>query len=259
MARGYLHSHGLRWSWGMMKGRAGDWQNALVKLPPELLARALAAVGFRGVYVDRAAYADGGAQVLSRLQREIGAIATRSADGRLAFLDLRSYARRLLSGRSGQASALRGAVLRPVALQFGPGFLPPRQDAHSRYFPTERDAGLIIVNFGGKVRRVTFAMTLASPYPSTAAVAVHWPDDTVQRVGATLAGTPVQRSLVVPPGVSIVSLHTNGDAQLGFPDLSQPYYLRVVDPVVTDNAFKPFGPPPRSKLPASYLSPFGAS
>jgi hypothetical protein len=74
-----------------------------------------------------------------------------------------------------------------------------------------------------------------------------------------VAGTPVERSLLIPPGVSIVSLHTNGDAQLGFPDSSQPYYLRVVDPVVTDNAFKPFGSPRRSEPPASYLSPFGAS
>jgi hypothetical protein len=116
-----------------------------------------------------------------------------------------------------------------------------------------------MVNFGDKARRVTFAMTLASPYPSPAAVDVHWPDDTVQRARATLAGTPVQRSLTIPPGVSIVSIHTNGAAQLGFPDLTQPYYLRVVDPVVTDNAFKPFGPRPRSELPTSYLSPFGAS
>jgi hypothetical protein len=211
------------------------------------------------VYLDRAAYADGGAQVLSRLQRETGAAAARSADGRLAFLDLRGYARRLLSGHGRQAGALRGAVLRPVTLQFGPGFSPPRQDAHSRYFLAERDAGLIIVNFGVKARRMTVAMGLASPYPSTAAVEVHWPDDTVQRARATLEGTPVERSLVIPPGVSIVSLHTNGDAQLGFPQLTQPYYLRVLDPVVTDDAFKPFGPPPRNKSPASYLSPFGAT
>jgi hypothetical protein len=65
--------------------------------------------------------------------------------------------------------------------------------------------------------------------------------------------------MVIPPGASIVSLHTNGDAQLGFPQVTQPYYLRVLDPVVTDDAFKPFGPPPRSMRPASYLSPFGAT
>jgi phosphoglycerol transferase len=259
MARGYLHSHGLNWSWGLMKGRSGDWQNALVGLPPDLVARALAATGFRGVYLDRAAYADGGAQVLSGLQRETGATAVPSADGRLAFLDLRGYARRLLAGHGGQVAALRRAVLRPVALQFGPGLSAQRHDAHSRYVLAERDARLVIVNFGANAQRVTVAMALASPYPSRVTVDVHWPDDTVEQALATLQGTPVEHSMVIPPGASIVSLHTNGDAQLGFPQVTQPYYLRVLDPVVTDDAFKPFGPRPRSMRPASYLSPFGAT
>jgi phosphoglycerol transferase len=257
LARGYLHSRGLRWSWGLMKGRAGDWESAVVQLPPELLARAVVAAGFDGVYLDRAGYADAGAYVLTRLQRETGATPTRSLDGRLVFLDLRRYAGRLRAAGPGRLAALRRAVLRPVTTQPGSGLSALRQDASSRYLLAEADATLVVINFGEKPRRVTVAMTLAPASPGEAAVQLRWPDGAAQRVRTTSAGTPVEHSMIVPPGASSVTLHTNGPAQVNLPAVSRPYYLRVLDPLVTDNAFDPFGPMPRDRRGAAYLSPFG--
>jgi hypothetical protein len=65
--------------------------------------------------------------------------------------------------------------------------------------------------------------------------------------------------MIVSPGISTVTLRTNGRAQLNFPGVTRPYYLRVLDPVVSDNAFEPFGPIPRDRRAAAYLSPFGAN
>ena len=43
----------LRWSAGALSGREGDWQRSLIGMPPDQVARAVAAAGFSALYVDR--------------------------------------------------------------------------------------------------------------------------------------------------------------------------------------------------------------
>jgi phosphoglycerol transferase len=71
--RGYLNSTTLRWSYGAMKGRAGDqWLRALSSRPmPEMLDIA-ARSGFGAVYVDRRGFTDGGAAVETELRNVLG-------------------------------------------------------------------------------------------------------------------------------------------------------------------------------------------
>ncbi len=71
--RGYLNSTTLRWSYGAMKGRAGDqWLRALSdRATPEMLELA-ARSGFGAVYVDRRGFADGGAAVETALRNGLG-------------------------------------------------------------------------------------------------------------------------------------------------------------------------------------------
>jgi phosphoglycerol transferase len=111
MARPYLHSHDLRWSYGAMRGRPADWQYALRRAAPRTVLPALAAVGFAGLYVDRGGYA-----APDRLRRTLvrltGTRPLVSADGRLEFYDLRPYARRLEARRSAaELARLRARVL----------------------------------------------------------------------------------------------------------------------------------------------------
>jgi phosphoglycerol transferase len=95
--RPYLHSHGLRWSYGTMRGREGDrWREEVSKQPlPEMVA-ALVRAGFRGILVDRAGYFDLATRLepqLSRLLGEKPLVSTR--DQRYYFFDLTAYAARL--------------------------------------------------------------------------------------------------------------------------------------------------------------------
>jgi hypothetical protein len=101
-------------------------------------------------------------------------------------------------------------------------------------------------------------MTLAPVAPGPTTTEVRWPDGAIERVAVTSDGARVEHSFVVPPGTSVAALRTSGGAQLGFPQVTRPYYLRVLDAVVTDSAFEPFGRFPRDPRAASYLSPFGA-
>jgi phosphoglycerol transferase len=89
LARPYLHSHGLHWSYAAMKGREVDlWQREVQAKPAGELVSALAAKGFRGIYIDRQGYADRGAELESRLEALLGAPPLKSGDDRLSFFAL---------------------------------------------------------------------------------------------------------------------------------------------------------------------------
>ncbi len=84
LLRGYLHSNGLRWSYGAMKGREGDrWLRALSKRPIAEQLDIAAESGFGAVYVDRSAYADRGVALEVVLRERLGPPLATSADGRL--------------------------------------------------------------------------------------------------------------------------------------------------------------------------------
>jgi phosphoglycerol transferase len=93
--RGWLHADSLRWSWGSVRGREGDWQGALSRLGPAEALDALTAVGFSGLMLDRAGYADQGALMQYGYTTTLGREPQVSPDGRLLFYDLRPWARDL--------------------------------------------------------------------------------------------------------------------------------------------------------------------
>jgi hypothetical protein len=259
MGRGYIHSKDLRWSYGLMKGRTGDWQNALVQLPPALVARAIAAVGFTGIYVDRGGYADSAAHLLTALSKETHARIVSSPNGRLAFLNLRGYAARVRAQAGARdVAALRTAVLRPLGVAWGAGFSGPEHDLSHRTYLAESEAQLSFRNPGPTTRRVTIDWTLQPAFPATATVTIDWPDRTRQVIAVPPGGRELRRTLTLPPGRSQLTLQVKGRPQLSDPNVIQPYYLRVLDPVVEDGAFAPFGPLPRDRHAAAWLEPFGA-
>jgi phosphoglycerol transferase len=56
-ARGLLNSTNLRWSFGGMRGRTGDWFfRKLAQLPMDQQVSIIKAIGFSGIYVDRRGY-----------------------------------------------------------------------------------------------------------------------------------------------------------------------------------------------------------
>jgi hypothetical protein len=93
--RGWLHADSLRWSWGSVRGREGDWQGALSRLEPTDALDALTAVGFAGLMIDRAGYEDRGALMEYGYTTTLGQEPQVSPDGRLLFYDLGPWARAL--------------------------------------------------------------------------------------------------------------------------------------------------------------------
>jgi phosphoglycerol transferase len=70
----YLHTTGLRWSFGEMRGRPADvWNEQASKLDGADLAAALAHAGFSAIYVERRGYQDHGVAVERSLAATFGA------------------------------------------------------------------------------------------------------------------------------------------------------------------------------------------
>jgi hypothetical protein len=122
--RGWLHADSLRWSWGSVRGREGDWQGAVVRLPAPEALDALTAVGFTGLMIDRAGYEDGGAAIEAEYTSTLGQEPRVSPDRRLLFYDLRPWARGLRTRLTkAEIDALRRKTLDARAAP--PGALTP--------------------------------------------------------------------------------------------------------------------------------------
>jgi phosphoglycerol transferase len=85
----YLHSRTLHFSFGAVKGREIDrWQRELNETPLEEQLSQLVEHDFRGIAVDRAGYADRGAEIEARLSELLNQEPLVSADERLSFFAL---------------------------------------------------------------------------------------------------------------------------------------------------------------------------
>lgn len=92
LLRPWLHTRTLRWSFGAIRGReTARWQADLATRPLPEVVEKIALAGFRGVYLDRAGFADGGAQVEAELSRLLGVQPLVSATGRQSFFDMSTY------------------------------------------------------------------------------------------------------------------------------------------------------------------------
>lgn len=89
--RPYLHSRTLRWSYGAMKGRDDDWQKEVSYMPAKQQVNELVSAGFSGIYIDRAGYADRGAEIEQQLKDVLREEPAANDDDTLLFFKLTEY------------------------------------------------------------------------------------------------------------------------------------------------------------------------
>ncbi len=130
----YLHSRALRWSWGAIVGRNGNWQAEVQNLSPRALVRTLALAGFSGVWLDRFGYEPSlgrernEATVRSSPEAAIiqaaGEPPEMSRDGRYVFVGLETARRRLVAelGPSGVARDKERVLRPPIVPRYREGF-----------------------------------------------------------------------------------------------------------------------------------------
>jgi len=82
LAKGYLHSSDVRWSWGAMRGRPDNWSAQYATRPAAELVPAAREAGFEAIVVDKLAYPDGGVATEADLRRVLGTEPERGPEGR---------------------------------------------------------------------------------------------------------------------------------------------------------------------------------
>jgi phosphoglycerol transferase len=225
LARGYIHSHGLRFSYGAMKGRPADWQGELASKPLYLSLAAAAVDGFQGVWVDPHGYSTTVRPRLSpALTKLLGVAPLRSPAGDLLFFDLRPFTTALaLAHSTAQRHELRSHTLNPVRIACGTD-------------------GLEVDNPSPTPRTATLQMRISMPGPKPMTLEIHYPGGESET--RTLTAKPVKlvRSLTVLPGATTIGFSLLGAPAPGARRIEGP---RIEQPTLTEQALVPFETPPR--------------
>jgi phosphoglycerol transferase len=212
--KGYLNSHDLRWSFGGMKGRETDWQEDLRGQPVELVVTRLLAVGFRGIWIDRFAYADGGDAVESALTSLLHSPDIVSQDGRLSFFSLMDAPSDLNVGSPSDRHALAESTLHPVRHRWETGFNQVTQESDDWWLDAAPTAEVGLYNPSESPRKLVVDFALQTRGPRTQIVHVTYPGG-VERLEVTSAGTGMHRVITVPSGRTTIKFQLESKASAG--------------------------------------------
>jgi hypothetical protein len=228
--RDYVHSAHLRFSYGAMKGRSGDWESQLAAKPLVLAVAGAAAAGFQGAVIDPRGYPGSlAARMRTTLTRMLGVAPVLSPDRDRLFYDLRPYQRRMRAlSTTAQRRALRKAVLYPIRTACTAG-------------------ALTLTNPSATTRPATLTATVDAPRPFSLRLIV--PGSPAARIVLHIERptTALRVRLKVPPGVSRVALSAGGSGIAA--------QATVVAPTVIDRAFAPFAEPRLEALRTGVVGP----
>jgi phosphoglycerol transferase len=203
--RAYLFSSTLRWSFPTMRFRAGDaWLATLSSLPlPELLPEALAA-GYRGLYIDRFGYDDGGAALEAQLRTALQSVPLESPDHRLFFFNLT----RIPDNWTRAAEQTR--LLVPV--WYRSGFYVeehgPGPDPNSEWRWCSPRGTMVLYNLRSHIESVLVSLQALSGVPRPSLLTLHTNAFSRQfPIGA--APAPISLPLTLAPGETEIEFSTN--------------------------------------------------
>jgi hypothetical protein len=212
--RPYLHSNGIDWSFGSMKGRDDDWQADTSGAPPEALVPAVAAAGFDGIQVDRAGYPDLGRELEAELERTTGVAPVTSGDDRFSFYDLRPYTdRQKVELTPAQIEGLGDATIHPVRTEWTDDFAARKQEGlDPARWAVVPNASLTLANPSDAERSTELFVKLTRKGGTPTGVTIAYPDGTSEQVEVPPEGVDVKRTVRLRPGESTLRFAIEGAA-----------------------------------------------
>ena len=219
-----------------MKGRPDDWTSAAEAYPLPLrtiLINATAA-GFRGVWVDRAAYADRGARVESTIVSLTGPQSPIvSGDNRLTFYTLQPLQQKLDATYPPARIARAGkALVSPTVTDYGAGFQGAESGPAGTRWRWATQRAVLTLSNPTPSRRVIMWSGAFSATPGTT-VRVTQGGRTLFRRILTTGSTPFRIPLASPAGTSTVEVISDGANQAPASD-PRMLNLNVGNPVLSD-------------------------
>jgi phosphoglycerol transferase len=209
--RPYLHSTGLRWTYGGIKGLPrSSWSARVVNQPPDRMLVAAAAAGASGLYIDRFGYLNENTSALEEgLRSGTGEEPLVSRDRRYAFFDIRGAARRIRTALgAARTRQLRSLVLNSPATFWQNDWQPAHVEGEADVQPSKGAAATLEIGNPGPARRFRLAFTVrVDGATTTQPVTIVWPDGLRQiQVVPAVDGYRLVRSFVLPHGPSRLSM-----------------------------------------------------
>lgn len=209
LARTFLHSTHLRWSYGTIKGREPDaWVRHTAALPLAEMVQALIWAGFSGITIDRFGYQDNAASYEAELSKLLGEIPINAPNGRQMFFDFTGYARRLRETTPPeQHKFLEDNARHPVLLLWQKGFHDQEGTPQDFWRWCQAKGRLQIINRSQQVREFVLEANFFSETDSRLEISGF----INERLLINRFGTPYSKKITVPPGIH--TIHFSSDAR----------------------------------------------
>lgn len=206
-ARGYLHTQGLRWSYGAMKGRDGEaWQKLLTAKPTPEMIENIALSGFQGLYINRNGYND--AKVEGEIEALLGKPQLTSEDGKLIFFDLRSFESQLRGKYAEQFEAKREEALHPLLLVWAEGCSELEGPPDNTFRWCSSIGELEVTNSSTRPKQVKLETSFTTENDATLRISG---DLLTEEFKTGQKPLPYSKTITVPPGKH--AIHFRSDAR----------------------------------------------
>jgi phosphoglycerol transferase len=213
--RPYLHtsarSHPLRWSYPMMRGRAGDaWASVVAERTTAELVTTLSDGGFEGILVHRSGYSDAAAaETIAALRALLEVEPLVGADGKLLFFSLAAHRRRTEASLSpDERERRREIALHPLGFRWGRGCHGLETNADMRFRWCGARGELRVENGARVHRRVSLKMRVVAAHPPARVIIEG------NLVSASLdvaaGGASLSRIIEIPPGNHLIRFGSDG-------------------------------------------------
>ena len=210
--KGYLHSGSLRWSYGAMKGRAGDkWLAVVSREPVDQMLLTIAATGFGGIYIDRFGYPDRASALESQLRSLLGGEPIVSESGRLSFFLLGGKALAFLNRQiPPERLATLEEALYPLIVDVADGCGEKEGSDTDNWHWCGRHGKIDIVNTSKSERKILLEATFTTAFAADSNLLIDGAG-IQDKMKVNSSGAHWQAVVVVPQGESTINLSSDAN------------------------------------------------
>lgn len=234
LARGYLHSKTLRWSYGDYKGRNADlWNRSLSEKPVEEQIEIIGLLGFEGIYIDQYAYTE---EELTELRQTIenvigDTVCFTSDNERLCFYGLKDYKNKINNLYSDESIEKARAQELCTSL-YSTGFSSQEGSEDEIWRWCDKKGELLLYNPTKYTVHITFSAKAYSGYEEESLLKIRCGDEKEKSYTISSKGVDINYDFELSEGEQKMTLETNAK-KVNAPNDSRDLYFRLENPKIT--------------------------
>ena len=243
--RGYFHSTSLKWGCGAMRGRpVAAWQAQVSELPAPKFLESIILAGFSGLYIDRNGYEDHGKLIETQIGSLLGIKPLVSENNELAFFDLGSYAKTILSNMPAEEAKEKKEELKhlmSLQIHWDNGYYGERDKLPPLTWRwVQKKATLSLINFRDTSLRVKLNFELMTSQNADVTVGMSKAGKKQREFAVKSSGTKVTLMLMLEPGINKIYFSTNAPRVYAPADPREMYFaIRNVQIIFRESSEKP--------------------